>query len=313
MASRPRRASKQQQQPPPSPPPPKQDQSRAKWTTSLTMILADLMVDQVLKGNRQNNSFGKKTWKYICDGFYKKTGLKWDKEQLKNRYGVLRRQYVTVKSLLDQNDFCWDESQHIVTAKDEVWDKYIKEHPDAETIRNNGCPIYKQLCTIFSESGTYWNYDQPNHYLELEGTPKLQPCSETVNPVQLSILFQEESSSDSEEEADIAVGQDKCQSTTPHNSHRHKRRCNKIDDVMAEAILEMAAASKLRAAAVMQSRDRFPLTNCIKALDEMQGVNDQIYLAALDLFDKPNARETFISLKSDKRLTWLKGKCNISL
>ncbi|KAF8405413.1 hypothetical protein HHK36_010319 [Tetracentron sinense] len=298
MASRPSRASKQVKQPPL-----KQDQSRAKWTTSLTKTLADLMVDQVQKGNRQNNSFGKKTWKYICDGFYKKTALKWDKEQLKNRYGVLRRQYVIVKSLLDQSDFSWDESQHTVMAKDEVWDNYIKDHPDAETIRSNGCPIYKQLCTIFSDSGANGKYDQSSHYAELEEV-SLQ-FSEHVDH-----LVQEESSSDSEEDADIANGEDKCQSMAPPSSHPRKRRLNRMEDVMAEAILEMAAASKLRAAAVTQSSNRFSITSCVKALDEMQGVDDQIYLAALDLFDRPNARETFLSLKSEKRLTWLKGKFN---
>jgi hypothetical protein len=99
--------------------------SRARWTTSLTKILADLMINQVQKGNRHKNSFSKKAWRYICDEFYKKTGLKWDKEQLKNRYAVLRRQYITVKSLLDQSDFNWDEFTGSIVAKDEAWAEYI--------------------------------------------------------------------------------------------------------------------------------------------------------------------------------------------
>lgn len=103
-----------------------EQQSRARWTASLTKTLADLMIDQVQKGNRHKNSFGKKAWRYMCDEFYKKTGLKWDKEQLKNRYAVLRRQYVTVRSLLDQSDFSWDESSGTIIAKDEAWTEYFK-------------------------------------------------------------------------------------------------------------------------------------------------------------------------------------------
>lgn len=118
MASRPTRLRRQYQQ--------HEQQPRAKWTASLTKILAELMVDQVRQGNRQNNSFGKKAWKYMCDEFFKKTGLKWDKEQLKNRYAVLRRQYVIVKSLLDQSDFSWDDNTGIITATDEAWDNYTK-------------------------------------------------------------------------------------------------------------------------------------------------------------------------------------------
>lgn len=103
-----------------------EQQARARWTSSLTKILAALMIDQVQKGNRRGHSFGKKAWRYICDEFYKKTGLNWDKEQLKNRHAVLRRQYVTIKSLLDRCDFSWDESMGTIIAKDEAWTEYIR-------------------------------------------------------------------------------------------------------------------------------------------------------------------------------------------
>jgi hypothetical protein len=87
------------------------------------------MVDQVHKGNKQNNSFNKKAWKHICDGFHKKTGLKWDKEQLKNRHSVLRRQYAIVKPILDEGDFVWDEATGAIIANDEIWEEYIKVCP----------------------------------------------------------------------------------------------------------------------------------------------------------------------------------------
>ena len=60
-----------------------------------------------------------------------------DKDQLRNRYDVLRMQYVTIKALLDQSDFNWDENTCIITAKDDTWGNYIKEHLDAERMRSN--------------------------------------------------------------------------------------------------------------------------------------------------------------------------------
>lgn len=119
MASRVTRSRRQQ-------PPQQQEQSRARWTMHLTKILASLMVEQVYKGNRKNNSFGKKAWECMCDEFYRRTGLQWDKEQLKNRYAVLRRQYVTVKSLMDRSDFSFDETAGTIIAKDEAWAAYIR-------------------------------------------------------------------------------------------------------------------------------------------------------------------------------------------
>lgn len=77
----------------------------------------------------------------MCDDFFKKTGLKWDKEQLKNRYAVLRRQYVIVKSLFYQSDFNWDENTGIITATDEAWDNYIKVC-SCPLLRYHGQKIY---------------------------------------------------------------------------------------------------------------------------------------------------------------------------
>lgn len=106
-----------------------EQQLRARWTNGLTKIFVDLLVDQVQRGNRLNNSFSKKAWQIMCDDFYRKTSLRWDKEQLKNRYAVLRRQYAIVNSLLDQSKFSLDESTGVITANDEEWAKCIKVCP----------------------------------------------------------------------------------------------------------------------------------------------------------------------------------------
>ncbi|XP_027361770.1 L10-interacting MYB domain-containing protein-like [Abrus precatorius] len=279
-----------------------QEQSRARWTMSLTKILVELMVDQVHKGNKHNNLFNKKAWKYICDEFYNKTGLKWDKEQLKNRYSVLRRQYATVKSILDQSEFGWDEATGSITANDEIWAEYIKKHPDAETVKTGGCPIFKELCTIFSEPATNGKHE----YLaasEGEDTSRI-PCPEPLS------THHEESSSGSQDNEDANDPQT-VQPTTPTATSR-KRGRKGIDDAIAEAIFEMASASKMRAAAIEQHSARYSIAECIRDLDLMQGVDQQLYFAALDLFNKPNAREIFLSLKKDKRLTWLRGKCAVA-
>ncbi|OMO83513.1 hypothetical protein COLO4_22459 [Corchorus olitorius] len=279
--------------------------SRAKWTTFLTKILADLLVEQVHRGNRLNNSFSKKAWKSMSDDFYKKSGLKWDNEQLKNRYGVLRRQYVLVKSLLDQSDFSWDESTGNITGKDEAWAEFIKGHPDAESIKTSGCPIYKQLCTIFSEPTTNGKHD---YTAELRGeVPSLLPPLDPLSTIQ------EESSSEFEEREDVAEEHDSVQPSLPGSISGRKRGRRGIDDAIAEAILEMAAASKLRAAAVKQCNAKYSIASCIKELDEMQDVHQRVHFAALELFNDPTARELFLSLKGDKRSTWLNRKCTALL
>ncbi|KAG5247569.1 hypothetical protein OIU85_027965 [Salix viminalis] len=120
----------------------------------------------------------------------------------------------------------------------------------------------------------------------------------------------DDGSSGSGDDVNMLDGHNKRQSVTPGGSGRAKRSRKATGDAIVDAMLEIAAASKMRAAAIMKNEDRFSISKCIKVLDEMQGVDQRIYFLALDLFENPNAREIFISLKSDKRFPWLQGKCS---
>lgn len=118
-----------------------------------------------------------------------------------------------------------------------------------------------------------------------------------------------EASSGSGEEGNMLHGHNKHhQAAIPHS----KRSRKATGDAIVDAMLEIAAASKMRAAAIMRSEERFTISKCIKILDEMQGVDQTLYFFALDLFENPSARETFISLKGERRLAWMQGKFRAS-
>lgn len=122
---------------------------------------------------------------------------------------------------------------------------------------------------------------------------------------------EEDASSGSGDDVHLLDGH-KRQAGVPSSSSRRKRSRKATGDAIVDAMLEIAAVSKMRTNAIMKNEDRFSISKCIKALDEMQGVDERIYFLALDLFENPIAREIFISLKSEKRLPWLRGKCGAS-
>ncbi|XP_010317250.2 L10-interacting MYB domain-containing protein isoform X2 [Solanum lycopersicum] len=278
----------------------RESQCRAKWTTSLTIILVGLMVDEVQGGHKQNKSFSKKGWKCICEEFHKRTGLTWEREQLKYRYAALRKLFATMKLLLDHTDFKWDETTGLVTATDEAWDRYMKEHPDVETIRSTGCPFYKGLSVIFADSGSRGTDNGSTMHKDRLPGSSSHPQPPTLSQEELSYSESEEGPDSNEQEIVQSV-------SSPTDTVRKKRRKG-VDGAIARAISEMAAASRLRASAVEKCSDKFTITDCIKALDKLEGVNDQVYYAALDLFNNHAAREIFLSLNVGKRLTWLTGK-----
>lgn len=121
----------------------------------------------------------------------------------------------------------------------------------------------------------------------------------------------EDASSGSGEEANMLDGHNKHHPTTPL-SGRRKRSRKATGDAIVDAMLEIAAASKMRAAAIMRNEERFSISKCIRVLDEMQGVEQTLYFYALDLFENPSSRETFVSLKAERRLVWLQGKFRAS-
>lgn len=121
----------------------------------------------------------------------------------------------------------------------------------------------------------------------------------------------EDGSSGSGDDVNMLDGQKRPAGVSASGGRKRGRKAT--GDAIVDAMMQIAAASKMRANAIMKNEDRFSISKCINVLDEMQGVDERIYFFALGLFeDHPNAREVFISLKGEKRLTWLQGKFGVS-
>jgi hypothetical protein len=121
----------------------------------------------------------------------------------------------------------------------------------------------------------------------------------------------EDGSSGSGDDANMLDGH-KRQASVPASGGR-KRGRKASGDAIVDAMMQIAAASKMRANAIMKNEDKFSISKCINVLDEMQGLDERVYFFALDLFENhPNAREVFISIKSEKRMPWLQGKFCVS-
>lgn len=185
-------------------------------------------------------------------------------------------------------------------------------------IRVKDCPIYEQLCAIFTDSAAEGKYAQSSHYEELDKSAGMDsagliscqdggiPCS--TDP---STSIQVQGNMSSAEKVIKNIAQRKRKAPSETNTFLgQRRRDQETYDTMAEALSEMVAALKSRVVATTTGDDQFSITSCIRALDEIQDIEEWLYFAALDLFEDPSLRETFISLKGNKiRLTWLKGKC----
>ncbi|XP_021284640.1 L10-interacting MYB domain-containing protein-like isoform X1 [Herrania umbratica] len=319
---------------------PKQERSRTRWTASLDRIFADLVVKQIQLGNRPNNVFDKKTWNNIRDEFNQQTDLSFNNNQLRKHLDVLRTRFYNLKSAYDQNDFAGMEDSCCIGF--DLWEDtgvhflfsllnacldifivcskilFLQAQPRPEPVKIKDCPIYEQLCTIFTDSSADGKYAQSSHFEGLDkavanDTGGLTSCpeggsSQPDNP-STSKLAQNNPLSEKLTKS-IAERKRKRPSETP-SSLEQSRKDEEMSEAMAGAMLDMVAAWRSRRTnATKRSDDKFSITNCVKALDEIEDIEDWLYFAALDLFEDSSLRETFISLKAGKiRLTWLQGKC----
>ncbi|KAL8459138.1 hypothetical protein ACS0TY_035722 [Phlomoides rotata] len=276
----------------------KQERLRTRWTPELDKIFADLVVEQIQQGNRPNNVFDKKTWNQIREEFNRQTSLSFNNNQLRKHLDVLRTRYHNLQSNFTQNDPLQDPCY----MGFDLWED-VGAQPKIEPVKTKECPIYEQLCTIFADSGVDGKYAQSSHYEEFDksaGVDLLGPEVTNPSPKTPKIVQGNGSSADKKRKRSSEVG--------PVSEQSHWNQ--ELGDAMVEALSDMIQSSKLQTMVKAQTVESFSITNCIKALDEIEGIEDDLYYAATDLFEDPNYREMFISLQSNYvRLTWLQEKC----
>ncbi|KAJ7973018.1 L10-interacting MYB domain-containing protein [Quillaja saponaria] len=128
---------------------------RTIWTPEMDHYFIDLMLEHVGKGIRfDDHLFSKRAWKDMSSSFNEKFKFKYDKDVLKNRHKTLRNLYRAVKNLLVQTGFSWDEKRNMVIADNDVWEEYIKVHPDARSYRIKSIPYFSDLCMIYGHPTT---------------------------------------------------------------------------------------------------------------------------------------------------------------
>ncbi|GMH16506.1 hypothetical protein Nepgr_018347 [Nepenthes gracilis] len=278
----------------------KQERLRTRWTAALDKIFTDLIVEQIQLGNRPNDVFDKKSWGQIRDEFNRRTALNFNNNQLRKHLDVLRTCYNNLKSALDQNEFAVDDT---CCMGFDLWEG-IGAHAQPKPVKIKDSPIYEQLCTIFSDNEVVGKYAQSSHYEDIENK-----ATEGEAPAPSRSI--EGYAASAENAATRSTAETKRKCTPDARAIELGRKNQEITEAMVEAMLDMVAASRRRTVGARSKDKSFSIASCINALDAIEGVEQSLYFAALDLFENPSLREAFISLDSnDNRLQWLHGKCS---
>ncbi|KAF9618550.1 hypothetical protein IFM89_002245, partial [Coptis chinensis] len=131
-----------------------QSSRRTMWMPPMDTNFMKLMVAQVHDGQYLDGQFSRHSSKCIMEQFKAKFGSNYDLKNLKNHYRALKKNHNAIKTLIDQSGFGWDNDREIVYADDDqVWDDYVKAHPDFGIWRTKSITGYEDLCIIFGDGG----------------------------------------------------------------------------------------------------------------------------------------------------------------
>ncbi|CAK9155011.1 unnamed protein product [Ilex paraguariensis] len=121
-----------------------------RWTNEMDRCLSKILVKQIKLGNKSKSENKFKTAAYVAavSALNKRFQLDFTKDHVKNRIKTWKKFYGSVKGLLEQGDFRWDETRKMVTADASVWHSYIKKNPNVRLLQGRVIENYDDLCVV---------------------------------------------------------------------------------------------------------------------------------------------------------------------
>ncbi|WJX14817.1 hypothetical protein P8452_05026 [Trifolium repens] len=84
----------------------------AKWAEEhKTEILLKICIEEIEAGNRPTTHFTKEGWNNITDKFQKNSRFAYDRNQLKNRWDTLRREFSSFAKLVEKHENTYFEKE----------------------------------------------------------------------------------------------------------------------------------------------------------------------------------------------------------
>lgn len=283
--------------------------AKAQWTLPYHKVFVELCFEQTLNGNRPGTHLTKEGWQNIVDLFHKKTGLKYEKKQMKNHWDVTKEQWKAWRKIIATSYMRYDSDTHTFGASEEDWANYLEANPEAAPFRFKELPFSEKLDSIFA--GTVSGEIEPRPKRKRQNDVSATSFShirERKIPLRDKLVDVLPQTVDSGETEPLTKGKRQNDSSTTNPSPSKEQilmplLCCKTD-------LNCDAVESRSGKTVQSERGRrsYSIGECIECLDSMEEVEQgsELYLFALDVFLRKDYREIFLQLKKPGlRVAWL--------
>ncbi|KAF9609334.1 hypothetical protein IFM89_015589 [Coptis chinensis] len=115
-------------------------------------VLTETFLDQVQKGNISEQGWKPVVWTVTVNAIKEKCGKVVTKDNVQARLKTWTKNFNIVTELQDQSRFKWDENRKMIVVRDDVWENYVKSHPDAKGFRYKPLTNYDELAIIVGKN-----------------------------------------------------------------------------------------------------------------------------------------------------------------
>ncbi|KAL5708753.1 hypothetical protein ACHQM5_019515 [Ranunculus cassubicifolius] len=196
-----------------------------------------------------------------------------------------------MKELREQSGFGWDENRKMIVVLDDVWEGYVKSHPDAKSYRYKALTNYDDLVIII-------------------GNANAKGGGATTGS-ELSKAREEQNKSDSDVE-EITDGNgveknDNKQQMAKSSQTSTTRKRSKTGDAIASAVTEMTVT--LKSMVETNKRARLPtvvVEKLCQVISKIPDLDQTLMLEAVDLLANNKTKEhVFDGLPDELKKDWL--------
>ncbi|XP_062144294.1 uncharacterized protein LOC133851750 isoform X2 [Alnus glutinosa] len=272
------------------------DSLKIDWTRQMDQYFIDLMLEQLHRGNKIGHTYNEQAWTWMVALFNKKFGLLCDKDVLQDRYLSLMKVYTDVMDLLNLNGFAWDESYQMVTADDEVWEAYIKEHPGSVAYRDRILDGYCDLCLIFGNGSK----NGRSSCFEVKMEVNNNTCGMGID----GIFGDMQSPA---REFEISHKRKKRKSATVSTSACTQKVQRTIKEEIQEAVEDKPCVVKAFVGSE-EDRDYSSIECIVAALQTVPDMDDGLFLEACELLEDERKAKMFVAMDVTARKKWLLKK-----
>ncbi|EMS61724.1 hypothetical protein TRIUR3_25458 [Triticum urartu] len=304
--------------------------NRARWVMKFEKGLIDILHENNNSHYRTPNGWRSEGWKKIVKDFNDRhPDAGFTKVQIQEHETQLKKDYKLIKSILQRDGVSWDQNASMIRTTDEIWDEIIDESPKARKYQrdipegvgnideeDNNTSTLRSMSRRLSALVPGSIDEGENNISALQRT--LELGSQGLEDVDLLQNHDEEALERPQPGADPKPQQradEPAQSSSciePQKDKRKKRKASDIQQTM-EAYLDFRMKQARTKEQTKKDGEQFSISRCIKALQSMTDVSDQVRVLAADVFKDSVNREIFLSYEPRLRALWLKREVNRSL